>query len=88
MSWFVMPCRVVVPIESSQRSGHSMEGTRLTVVKLGKEGAPAEDDEARLVTPRAAGACWSAIPPRVAGVCGIVAHGVVVVGGRKEEGSN
>ena len=49
-------CRVVVPIESSQRSGHSMEGTRLTVVKLGKEGAPAEDDEARLVIPRA-GVC-------------------------------
>ncbi|GAB4814575.1 hypothetical protein N2152v2_001621 [Parachlorella kessleri] len=40
---------VVVPIESSQRSGHSMEGTRLTVVKLGKEGAPAEDDEASYV---------------------------------------
>ena len=37
---------MLVPIASSMRSGHSMEGTRLTVVKLGKEGGPV-DEEAR-----------------------------------------
>lgn len=36
-------CWVVVPISSSTRSGHSMEGTRLTMVKFGRE-RPLEGD--------------------------------------------
>lgn len=35
---------VVVPIGSSTREGHSLEGTRLTVVKMGKEAAHLDED--------------------------------------------
>lgn len=42
---------VVVPIGSTTREGegHQLEGTRLTVVKLGKGGVPEEEGDARWV---------------------------------------
>ena len=38
-------CWVVVPIQSTTRPGHTLEGTRLTVVNLSKQPAAAGEGE-------------------------------------------